>query len=327
MKILIYGAGVIGCTYGWQLAEAGHEITILVRKGQRQQIAENGIHLICQDFRNGKMKTIDTIFHPYVIDELDERNDFEYIIVATNKIQLPDVLPVLGTSAGKAHILFFQNNWDCFDEIGRYLKPEQYFFGFPFIVGGGRDVEGIHCVISGMQYSQTPIGEINGEITPRVRKLLQALEEADLKPVPSRQILLWIVTHYAAAAGLTAGILSAGNATEFVNDSTIIRTTIRAIREGFAICLKRGYDAKAEKANKLYSLPLFISVPIAKKIYSNEALRLMFDGHVNHSPKEVRQMIADMIAYGIKYNIATPNLIILNDLINSGEKGTISYGS
>ena len=315
MKILIYGAGIIGCTYGWQLAEAGHDITVLVRKGQKQQIDENGIHLICQDFRNGKKKTVDTVFRPSVIEELDIQNDFDYIVVATNKIQLPDVLPALGVSAGKAHILFFQNNWDYFDEIGRYLKPEQYFFGFPFMVGGGRDADRIHCVISGMEYSHTPIGEVNGEITPRVRKFVQALEDANMKPVPSQQILLWIITHYAVAAGLTAGILCAGNAAKFVSDSTIIRTAIRAIREGFAICLKRGYDAKAEKANKLYQLPLLIGVPIAKKIYGNEALQLMFDGHINHSPKEVRQMVEDMIASGIKYGIATPNLIELKNMI------------
>lgn len=315
MKILIYGAGIIGCTYGWQLAKTGHDVTVVVRKGQKQQIDEQGIHLICQDFRDGKKKTIDVVFRPHVIDELDVQNDFEYIIVATNKIQLPEILPTLSASVGKAHLLFFQNNWDCFDEIARYLKPEQYFFGFPFMVGGGRDADGIHCVISGMKYSHTPIGEMNGVRTLRVQKIVQALEEAHLKPVLSRQILLWIITHYAAAAGLTAGILSAGNAAKFVSDSTIIRTTIRAIREGFSICLKRGYDAKMEKANKLYQLPLFISVPIAKKIYSNEALQLMFDGHVNHSPEEVRQMIEDMIAYGIKYGIATPNVIKLKNMI------------
>ena len=154
---------------------------------------------------------------------------------------------------------------------------------------------------------------MNGEITPRVQKIVQALEEAHLKPVLSRQILLWIITHYAAAAGLTAGILSAGNAAKFVSDSAIIRTTIRAIREGFSVCMKRGYDAKAEKANKLYQLPLFLSVPIAKKIYSNEALQLMFDGHVNHSSEEVRQMIEDMINSGISYGVKTPNLIKLKD--------------
>ena len=315
MKILIYGAGIIGCTYGWQLAEAGHDITVLVRKGQKSLIEENGIHLVCSDFRGNKKKIIDTIFRPHVIDELDAGNDFEYIIVTTNKIQLPDVLPVLHKFAGNAHILFFQNNWDTFDEIARYLSSEQYFFGFPFMVGGGRDENGIYSVISGMKYSHTPIGEVNGEITPRIRKIAQALEEANLKPIVSRQILLWIITHYAAAAGLTAGILSAGDATKFVNNSTAVRTAIRAIREGFAICLKRGYDAKIEKANKLYLLPLLISVPIARKIYSNEALQLMFYGHVNHSPNEVRQMIKDMVAYGVKYEIATPNLLKLNEMI------------
>ena len=114
---------------------------------------------------------------------------------------------------------------------------------------------------------------------------------------------------------MTAGILSAGSAARFVNDSATIRTTIRAIREGFSICLKRGYDAKEEKANKLYQLPLFLSVPIARKVYGNEALQLMFDGHVSHSPKEVRQMIEDMIAYGIKYDIATPHLAKLKETI------------
>lgn len=316
MKILIYGAGIIGVTYGWQLAEVGHEITVLVRKGQMRHIIENGIHIICQDFRGGSANVVDTIFRPKAIEELTADNDFEYIIVATNKLQLPEVLPILGKLTGKAHILFFQNNWDCFDMIAQYLAPKQYFFGFPFMVGGGRDENGIQCVISGMQYSHTPIGEVNGETTPRVRKIVQALDEANLKPVISNQILLWIITHYAAAAGLTAGILTAGSAAKFVADSTIVRTAIRAIREGFAICQKRGYNPKAEKANKLYVLPLFIAVPIARKIYSNEALQLMFDGHVNHSSKEVLQMIDDMIESGVKYGIDTANLAKLKNTLS-----------
>jgi len=317
MKILIYGAGIVGTTYGWQLAETGHDITVLVREGQKERILENGIHIVCQDFRGENKKVTDTVFRPEAIDKLTSDNDFEYIIVAVNKMQLPDVLPVLGASSGKAHILFFQNNWDCFDEIANHLSPEQYFFGFPFMTGGGRDVNGIHCVISGMKYSQTPIGEVNGATTPRVRKIVQALEEAHLKPMISNQILLWIVTHYAAAAGLTAGILCTGSAAKFIGDPTIVRTAIRAIREGFAVCQERGYNPKMEKANKLYLLPLLISVPIARKIYSNKALQLMFDGHVNHSPNEVLQMIEDVIESGLNYGIDTPNLVKLKNSIVS----------
>ena len=48
---------------------------------------------------------------------------------------------------------------------------------------------------------------------------------------------------------------------------------------------------------------------------------IIYSGNLNliavvfHSPEEVRQMIKDMIAYGIKYSIATPNLVKLQGMI------------
>lgn len=38
MKILIYGAGVVGCTYGWQLSKAGCDVAVLVRKEQKKKM-------------------------------------------------------------------------------------------------------------------------------------------------------------------------------------------------------------------------------------------------------------------------------------------------
>ena len=286
MKILIYGAGIVGSTYGWQLSELGHDVSVLVRKGKKQQIEENGIAIHCSDFRGGQKQIKQIVFRPEVIDELSPQNDFEYIIVSTNNLHLKEVLHVLAKSAGKAHILFFQNLWkDDFDEIAKFLSPEQYFFGFPFMVGGGRDDNNINCAISGLKYSHTPLGELNGEITPRIQKIAAALEDANLKPILSNQISVWLITHYAVAAGLSAGIIAAGSGKAFAGDSKIIKETIKSIREGFEFCVRIGINPKSEKANKLYYLPLFISVPIAKKVYSDEALAIMFNGHTKHSPE------------------------------------------
>ena len=309
MKILIYGAGIVGTTYGWQLSKSGHDISVLVRKEKKQQIEENGIAIHCTDFRGEPKEVVQTIFRPNVIDELSSENDFEYILVSTNNLHLKEILPVLRKSAGKAHILFFQNLWnDDFDEIANYLTPEQYFFGFPFMVGGGRDDKSIYSAISGLKYSHTPLGELNGEITPRVLKIVKALEDANLKPTITNQISVWLITHYAVAAGLSAGIITAGGAKAFVSDSKIIKETIKSIREGLEVCLKRGINPKSEKANRLYYLPLLISVAIARKVYSDEALTIMFDGHTNHSPQEMAKMLDDLIACGEKYNVMTPYL-------------------
>jgi len=314
MKILIYGAGIVGCTYGWQLSEAGHDISVLVRKGKQHQVEESGIAIHCADFRGGRKQMTQIVFRPNVIEELSSQNDFEYIIVSTNNLHLKEMLPVLAKSAGKAHILFFQNMWkDDFDEIANYLSPEQYFLGFPFMVGGGRDDKSIYSAISGLKYSHTPLGELNGETTARVQKIAKALEEANLKPMISTQIRVWLITHYAAAAGLSAGIIKAGGSKAFVGNSKIIKETIRSIREGLEVCEKIGIYPKTEKSNKLYYLPLFISVPIAKKVYANKALSIMFDGHTKHSPDELKNMLEDIIECGEKHNVDMPFLKQFNE--------------
>lgn len=309
MKILIYGAGVTGCTYGWQLSEAGYETDVMVRKGKKQHYLEQGIPIHCCDFREGVKQIKKTVFRPGIIEDLSPENDYDYIIVSTGNRHLKEILPILSHSAGKAHILFFQNMWDDFSEIAEWLSPGQYFFGFPFMAGGGKDSEGvIHSAISGLKYSHTPLGEADGQSTPRLRKMVKALDKAGMRPVLSEQIKVWLITHYAIAAGLSAGISKAVNGKAFAGNPRIIRETIRSIREGLAVCGKKGIDPRSEKANRLYYLPLFLAVPIARKIYANEGLNIMFDGHIRNAPEEIRQMTEDIVSDGEKSGISTPYL-------------------
>lgn len=319
MKILIYGAGIVGSTYGWQLSKAGHEISVMVRPEKRLIIKEEGIRICCTDFRGGEKKTDKVIFKPDVIDSLSADNRFEYIIVTTNNLHLKEILPILSKSAGKAHILFFQNLWtDDLDSINNYLSEQQYFFGFPFMAGGGRDADCINSAISGLKQSHTPLGELTGEASERVKKIAKAFEEANLKPVIYSQIKNWLITHYAVAAGLSAGIMKAKGGQNFASNSDILKETIKAIREGLEVCRRSGFNPRVEKANKLYYLPFFIAIPIAGKVYNNEALRLMFDGHTLHSPDEMKKMLEDILADGEKYGVNVSTLKQMKEAIFNG---------
>lgn len=293
MKILIYGAGVIGCTYGWQLEKSGHDVSVLVRKDKKQFIKENGIKIHCTDFRNGNKIVENIVFRPKVISTLSVNNDFEYIIITINSLHLEEVLPVLQESSGKAHILFFQNIWqDDLESIHKYLTPEQYFFGFPFMVGGGRDKGTIHSIISGSKYSKTMLGEINGKVTFRVQKIADAMSEAGMKPFISNQIITWLIPHYAFIATLSTGIMKAGGTMKsFIDNPKIVKETILSIRDSFHICSSMGIEPKREKVNKLYYLPLFISMPIARKVFSDITMQTMFDGFVRSSANEIETMI------------------------------------
>lgn len=300
MKILIYGAGVIGCTYGWQLSMVGHDITILVREGKRESIEKNGIEIHCADFRSGEKKTERVIFRPKVIDTLSVNNDFDYIIVSVRNTQLKGVLPILKKSADKAIILFFLNIWD-FGEIDEYLSPSQYIAGLPFMAGGGRKSGVINSIISGSKYSKTMLGELDGKITPRVQAIAVVMEDAGMKPFISDQIKNWLIPHGVFIAALSAGVIQAGGMGAFVKNTRVVRESIKNIRKGFRICEERGIDPKKEKVNKLYYLPLFISVPVVKKIFSDEVMRLMFDGYLEDSKSEVEKMLNDI--YGEEKNL------------------------
>ncbi len=49
MRILIYGAGAVGCYIGGHLALAGHEVTLLGREPLVQAVAEEGLTLQCAE--------------------------------------------------------------------------------------------------------------------------------------------------------------------------------------------------------------------------------------------------------------------------------------
>lgn len=315
MKILIYGAGVIGCTYGWQLSEAGYNVTILVRPEKKRETEKDGIRIHCSDFRSGTGQVKDIIFRPGVTDSLSSDNDYAYIVVSIGSHHLAEVLPILKKSAGKAHILFFQNLWsDDFNKINQYLSPEQYFFGFPFMAGGGKDIDRVESVISGSKYSKTMLGEADGQISARVQRIATALEKSGMKPFVSGQIKTWLIPHYAFIACMSAGLIKAGGSMEgFISQTSIIKESVRAIREGFHVCKQTGFDPKKEKVNQLYYMPLLICVPVIKKIFSDKSMNMMFDMYLKHARQEIRVMINNIIADGEKYKIQMPNLSKLKE--------------
>jgi len=57
MKILIVGAGIIGTIYGWAFAEAGHEVTHLVRPGRAANY-QDGFKIDMYDVRKGHKKDL-----------------------------------------------------------------------------------------------------------------------------------------------------------------------------------------------------------------------------------------------------------------------------
>jgi len=305
-KILIIGAGVIGTLYGWQLQKAGCEITHLIRKEKYDQYHSSGIQIKCLDLRSSSSNHVEERYLPIFVHSLSDFDEYDFIIVAVNSNQLEDVLVMLKKYSGSAHIVFLQNMRPGDDEtIADYLDPSRYFIAYPFKAGGGRKDNLIDGVIFGMILTNTVIGEVDGSITSRIRLFHHLLKRANMNPKLISDIIPYIRTHYIWGAGCLAAYLKAGNYQNF-QKADIIKESYLAMREAWQICIRQGINPKKVTPTKFYYLPFFVLIPFTQWIYRQRGMQEMFEGHVQHSPDEMKDMYFSLLALGKQLKVEMP---------------------
>jgi 2-dehydropantoate 2-reductase len=80
MKILVYGAGVIGTLYAARLQEAGHRVTILARNLRLAEVRRHG--LVLEDVVTG----VRSVTHVSIADRLYAEDSYDIALVASGKI-------------------------------------------------------------------------------------------------------------------------------------------------------------------------------------------------------------------------------------------------
>lgn len=305
MKILTIGVGVIGVTYAWQLQKAGYNLTHLVRKHKLEQYKAQGIQIRCLDLRKGEMQ-VEECYRPNFVDDFSANDGYEYILVSVNSDQLGDLLPTLAAKSGSATIVFLQNMRIGDDElIRRHLDGARYVIAYPFKAGGGRAGNAINTVIFGMSLANTVLGEVDGKTTARVKTLHQMLQKAGMNPKIIPDIISYIRTHYVWAACCVAAYIKAGSYERFSQDD-VIKESYLAMREGWEICARQGFNPRKVAPTRYYYLPFFLLIPLTKWLYRQKGMREMFEGHIRHSPDEMKDMYFTLLAQAKKYKVPMP---------------------
>ncbi len=194
MKILSIGTGVIGTTYLWKFAEAGHEVRVLVRAGKENSIRESGILINYVDKRNRKRITGTELFRPavFTMDNIPDDNDL--IIVSVHSHQLDQVLEMISTLKTGA-VFILQNTWKCRETVNRHLRPDRYILSFPHMVWGANRGGEIETII--FDDGHTRIESADSDHKKRLNQpVLELLQTAGFKPRPTREIDNWIISHH-----------------------------------------------------------------------------------------------------------------------------------
>ncbi len=202
-RICIYGAGAIGGYLGEELARAGEEVTLIARGAHLEAMQKQGVRLLIE----GEER----VAHPHCTSDPAEAGPQDYVFITLKAPSVPGIVermrPLLGTDTavvwgvnGLPWWYFYQleGAWrnyrlesvDPGGVLWRGIGPER-ILGCVVYPAAEVVAPGIIRHVEGNRFS---LGEPNGDKSPRVVRLSQALQQASFKAPIRSQIRneIWV---------------------------------------------------------------------------------------------------------------------------------------
>ena len=127
MKILVFGAGVLGCNLARNLLRAGKDVTLLARGGWAEEIKENGLRI------KDKFSPRVSVTRIPVVTELRPEDGYDVIFVVMRYTQLGSIMDALRSSSARS-IVFVGNNVRA-AETAAMLPEKNVLFAFALSAG------------------------------------------------------------------------------------------------------------------------------------------------------------------------------------------------
>jgi 2-dehydropantoate 2-reductase len=309
MRILMFGAGVIGTVYGYALAQAGMDVTHYVRPGKKQAL-EKGIWLRLLDGRLKPAQEMSVHYQLKIVDALAPTDDYDFYIVSVRHYQLESVLPILKNNLGRADVLFFNGNWSGFEHIDRVLPPARYLWGFP-VAGGGYTLDG---VLNAALLDEVRLGEVDGQATPRLAQLKAIFKQARLKVDIQQNIQHWLWVHFAINSGVIAAAFRAGGARQLLNSVPCLHDAILAGREALTVCKARGVNVQNFADAKAFYQPSWLGAMVVwLMMKTNKPARKIMETHT--ALDELQEIYRDVLKSAEAMGIALPHYLALREYV------------
>jgi 2-dehydropantoate 2-reductase len=294
VKILVLGAGAIGGYFGGRLAQAGADVTFLVRPGRAVQIARDGL-VVKSPFGDIGMPV-------KAVAAATQGGPYEIVILTCKAYDLDGAIAAIAPAVdGGAAVVPLLNGMAHLDVLDRRFGAAKVLGGLCFVAATLTPTGEIHQL--GSMLNGIVFGERSGEISSRCERLKAAFGAAPVESRVSGEILrdMWSKwVQLASLAGLTclmrATVGEANQAEEGAAIALELLAECRAIAGAYDAA--PGEKADATMRGRLTDKASTLSASMLRDIERG-------------GPIEAAHIIGDVIRRGRAKGVATPLLRIV----------------
>ncbi len=300
MKILVYGAGVLGSLYAARLKESGQDVTILARNKRLTEIKEHG--LVLENVTTGRQ--VATAIN--AVERLAPHDAYDLIIVLMRRTQISAILPALAANQNSPAVLFMCNNASGPDEMIKALGRDRILLGFAG-AGGVREDHIVRYVITSGRNQATTIGELDGKTSPRLKRTAKAFKAAGFPVEISRNMDAWLKTHIVKVIPVAKALYMAGGDNhQLAQRQDALVLMVRAMREGFQVLRALNIPILPSKLKIVEWLPAPLVVSLMKLMVNSREAETTMVGHANAARDEMKQLADEFKVLARAASVPTP---------------------
>ena len=278
MRILIYGAGVIGSLYAVIFSNAGYDVSIYARGPRLEKLRSKGLlYLENKNIKKARDK---------LCSKLSDTDIYDFIFLTVRNDQLKKALTELRTNKSKC-IVTMVNNLFEYQELEKIAGMGRILPAFPG-AGGSITDDILYASLTPRFIQSTTFGEITGVKTKRSKYLAKIFKKSKIPYKEIRDMYKWQLCHLAMVIPIADAYYEAVCPKKVGLEKNILQKTAKRLKRNFIFLKKDLGEISPWKLN------IFIVVPVKILAF---ALRFLFKSSFSdkfmyrHSMKARSEMI------------------------------------
>lgn len=276
MRILIYGAGVIGSLYGALLAEAGYDVSVYARGRRLENLTRDGL----QYKYRGKNRTAPI----KVLSKTAPDDRYDFILLTVRENQLHAALEELRPNSSPT-IVTMVNSLETYEQWESICGPGRIIPAFPG-AGGGLDGSVLDAALTPRFIQPTTFGKTDG----RERELARALRRAKIPWQIVPDMHAWQLCHLAMVVPIADAYYEAADPEQAGRDPVLMRKTAKQIRDNLSAIAARRIRLSPGKMQAFRLLPVPIVGWVLGLVFQSPFGDRFMYRHSMKAPDEMRQL-------------------------------------